>query len=202
MSTRDQSIVIACRQHPLVRTGNTVIVLHACCVSSLLVGAAALRAAVLVQDVAPAVPPTMATSATVEPSGAFGDVIMRLQEQSPTFCRQLRRLGSSRVRVRVWADYPQRTASVLARTIVKRHEGEITSADIYLPISPYTVELLAHEVEHVVEQLDGVDLAAHLGTGQVWRGRDGGFETRRAVDVGRRVAAEAGAPMAPLAARR
>jgi hypothetical protein len=53
-------------------------------------------------------------------------------------------------------------------------------------------ELIAHELEHVIEQLDGIDLhalASRPATG-VHVCADGAFETTRAVKVGRAVAGE------------
>ena len=42
-------------------------------------------------------------------------------------------------------------------------------------------ELIAHEFEHVLEQLDGVDLKALARAGEARRLADGAFETERAV---------------------
>ncbi|MGH9313763.1 MAG: hypothetical protein ACRD1S_11280, partial [Vicinamibacterales bacterium] len=58
------------------------------------------------------------------------------------------------------------------------------------------VELIAHEIEHVIEQLDGVDLsskAAAPGTG-VHRIDHERFETNRAILVGVKVAQEVRGP--------
>ena len=54
------------------------------------------------------------------------------------------------------------------------------------------MELLAHEVEHIIEQLDGIDLAAKATVARsgVWSCADGTFETSRAVRVGTLVASE------------
>ncbi len=51
-------------------------------------------------------------------------------------------------------------------------------------------ELVAHEIEHILEQLDGVDLKTQAGSGAVWKSDDGAFETRRAIEAGKRVARE------------
>ncbi len=64
------------------------------------------------------------------------------------------------------------------------------SAQVYLRPDLGVTEFIAHELEHIVEQLDGVDLKAQAGNGEVWRTGDGAFETRRAIDSGRRVARE------------
>jgi hypothetical protein len=58
------------------------------------------------------------------------------------------------------------------------------------------IALLAHEIEHVLEQLDNVDLAGAVAAkvhGASATGRPPVFETRRAVVVGRLVAGEVAA---------
>jgi hypothetical protein len=55
------------------------------------------------------------------------------------------------------------------------------------------VELIAHELEHVIEQLDGVDLHARATlpeTGVRSLDEDAGFETIRAVRAGRAASEE------------
>ena len=64
------------------------------------------------------------------------------------------------------------------------------SAQVYLKPSLDAPEFIAHELEHILEQLDGVDLQAQAGNGVVWKAGDGAFETRRAIEAGRRVARE------------
>ncbi|MEP6918921.1 MAG: hypothetical protein ABJC89_24990, partial [Acidobacteriota bacterium] len=72
-----------------------------------------------------------------------------------------------------------------------RHQnGVLVSVDIHVTRLQDPVELIAHEIEHVIEQLDGVDLEAHARGGNVWKRDDGAFETQRAIVVGRRVAHE------------
>jgi hypothetical protein len=71
------------------------------------------------------------------------------------------------------------------------------SADVYLKPSadylkppPDAPRLIAHEMEHIIEQLDDVDLQAQAGNGTVWKDRDGSFETQRAIEAGRQVERE------------
>jgi hypothetical protein len=63
----------------------------------------------------------------------------------------------------------------------------------YVSVPPVSevIELVAHELEHVIERAHGVNLEAESkrrGSG-VWRAY-GGFETQRAIDAGRQVAQE------------
>ena len=39
-------------------------------------------------------------------------------------------------------------------------------------------------MEHIIEQLDDVNLQAQAGNGTVWKERDGSFETQRAMEEG------------------
>ncbi|HEV8144527.1 MAG TPA: hypothetical protein VGQ77_16830 [Methylomirabilota bacterium] len=78
----------------------------------------------------------------------------------------------------------------------------LVSVDIRLAPFDEAVELIAHELEHVIEQLDGIDLEVHARAGTAWKKEDGSFETRRAIEVGRRVAQDVSQPGArtePLA---
>jgi hypothetical protein len=83
-----------------------------------------------------------------------------------------------------------RSSSVYAGTVLARENGVLIAADVFLSHSSDTVELIAHEVEHILELLDEVDLAAQVGAGHVCKRTDGAFETQRAIAAGRRVARE------------
>jgi hypothetical protein len=61
--------------------------------------------------------------------------------------------------------------------------------------------MLGHEFEHLIEQMDGVDLTRDAKTGRAQRMDDGSFETDRAVAAGRRVSGEV-ADNAPDSIRR
>ena len=63
---------------------------------------------------------------------------------------------------------------------------------LHAPLDP--VEAIAHELEHVLEQVDRIDLRrlSFVRGNGVFRLWDGDFETTRAVSTGRRVAAEYG----------
>ena len=73
---------------------------------------------------------------------------------------------------------PGRSLSLHARTVLAHQGGTLVSARVYLKPGLDAAELIAHEVEHILEQLDGVDLKTQAGA--VWKTDDGAFETRHA----------------------
>ena len=130
-------------------------------------------------------PPNLSAAAVFKP------YLERMVRTSPTFRSQCKRLGAAPLlRVQLRLEDPQRRPSFRARTVLARDQGVVVAAHIFLYPSPDAVELIAHEIEHVLEQLDGVDLEAHVGSGNVWKREDGAFETRRATEAGLRVARE------------
>src|SRR4029077_17928611 len=102
--------------------------------------------------------------------------------QSPTFRRQSARLAEHPdviVRLEI-AKAVQDTRG--ARSAVTRLNGELTAAvEIELRKPELYVEHIAHELEHVLEQIDGTDLArlARQGLDGVMN-FGGSFETARA----------------------
>ena len=84
------------------------------------------------------------------------------------------------------------TGGPRARTQITQVAGKRLLATVEInPLGDF-MELLAHELEHIIEQLDGVDLAARstVARSGVWGCMDGTFETSRAVRVGTLVANE------------
>ena len=98
------------------------------------------------------------------------------------------------------------TSPCRAQTVIARVDGQVRSADVQVPAghTRLVVELIAHEFEHIVEQLDGVDLRRWVGHGGVHRvGADqaaGPIETERARQVGLLVAGEYTASTMEIAA--
>jgi TolB protein len=126
----------------------------------------------------------------LEADQVFQVFLDSMWQSSSTFRRQVSRLAGT-VSVRVLPeDLPRRPSSSRARTVLGHQDGSLVSARVYLKPSLDAVELIAHELEHILEQLDGVDLQAQAGNGVVWKAGDGAFETRRAIEAGRRVARE------------
>jgi hypothetical protein len=132
-------------------------------------------------------PPNLIAAAILQPT------LERMWQSSPTFRRQCKRLaGASYLRVTLSLEELSRRPSHRARATFKHLNGRLVSVDVQLTIFDAPVELVAHEIEHVIAQLDGADLELHVRTGAVWKDSDGSFETRRATAVGRRVASEMG----------
>jgi hypothetical protein len=78
-----------------------------------------------------------------------------------------------------------------AKTTLRR-AGTFLEADVQLGCVARVVELVAHEFEHIIEQLDGVRLAdvGERAPSLVKVSGQGTFETRRAIEAGRAVADE------------
>ena len=120
--------------------------------------------------------------------------IDEMHRSSATFRRQCRRLAAAqRVHISMHLDPSPTTSSWRARTAISRRDGQVVSARVLLPLSLQAVELIAHELEHILEQIDDVDLPRHLDAGAVWKHGDGSFESARAIAIGRRVAHEVAA---------
>lgn len=114
----------------------------------------------------------------------------RMYLASPTFRRQWIRIVEARIRLRVSFDHARTADGSVERTIV--NVGALQAHIQLRPDDPDLPEHLAHEIEHVLEHLDGVDLAQAAAGGVRGVTRTAGpmFETRRATVVGRIVAAE------------
>jgi hypothetical protein len=119
-------------------------------------------------------------------------LVMSMWRQSATFRRQCARLAEHpEVIVRVeLAKAVQDTRG--ARSAVARLNGGLNAAvEIELRQPELYVEHIAHELEHVLEQVDGTalpQLARQGLDGVVDLG--GGYETARAQSVGRKIARE------------
>lgn len=122
-----------------------------------------------------------------------------LLEVSPTFRRQCDLIRRT-PRMRITIGYDRRRSALIdAETVFERHQYGfvIVTTTIYLPGD--FIELVAHELEHVCEQIEGVKLPelaqANPDEAHEFGGR---YETRRAMNAGRRAVAEfRGRPMTP-----
>jgi hypothetical protein len=119
------------------------------------------------------------------------EAVRGVYAQSDTFRAQCDRLGQAQnLRVTLHVDL-QIPAVCRAFTIIQRKRGALC-ADVHLPAAAQVAELLGHEFEHIVEQLEHMNLRA------LSRVRGSGvhevqfdlFETDRAERTGRIVAME------------
>jgi hypothetical protein len=171
-----------------LRSIRSLIVL-VCLVAALPVRPAAASARPTAPDALPLVPPNLQASVPIL------QLMARMAQLSPTFRAQCERITETRnliVRIRYVGLREDRPYN--ARTIVRRHQwgAMVAEVELYVPLDP--IEILAHELEHLVEQIQGQDLrvlAQVKGSG-VMEVRRGEFETMRAIEVGRRVLAECG----------
>lgn len=109
---------------------------------------------------------------------------------SPTLQRQLAVVVGAPAIVEVRASLAQLPAFRRAEATIDRYESGFIRARIQLPANADFVELLAHELEHIVEQIERVDLAALERSGLASRDSGGVFETVRAREAGRAAARE------------
>ena len=122
-------------------------------------------------------------AATLQP------VAIALLQRSPTFQKQCARIASTVV-LRVTIRVVSTTASGRAQTTITRYDAGALRADVLIRFGEDYYELLGHELEHVLEQVDGVVLGAEISADRAWVTGSGAFETRRAVDTGMRVRQE------------
>jgi hypothetical protein len=125
------------------------------------------------------------------PSSGYQQLIESMLERSPTFRRQCRRIASTSDLVITLRQGASRTGRLRAMTRIVRQEGRVLASIEIFSLEEHA-ELIAHELEHVIEQLDGVDLAskaARTASG-VYQADGNAFETTRAVRMGQAVAAE------------
>ena len=110
---------------------------------------------------------------------------------SGTFRRQCARLTEWSITVEVVVEPKRIPGTLHALTDIRLRHGRVQS--VYLQLRSIDPEHLGHEIEHVLEQIDGIDLrravANHVhGAREVSPGH---FETSRARAIGRLVAQEA-----------
>lgn len=108
--------------------------------------------------------------------------------RSPTFRDQCRRIAQS-PQAEIRFDFVVRnSAAYHAITTVRKTEGGMTIT-MRVFISDRQVEMIGHEFEHALEQIEGTDLKAlvFVSGADVRRNAEGFYETRRAIEAGRKV---------------
>jgi hypothetical protein len=138
-----------------------------------------------------------ATAVTVPPSNIeappFIAALMReMWTASPTFRRQCARIAQAvNGRIQISIGKP-RSVDVRAASVIERQKTGQWVAIVEVSIEHDLVELIGHELEHVIEQIDGIDLRrlAKQGLAGVSPLSGERYETARAVATGKRVAQE------------
>jgi len=135
--------------------------------------------------------PTLGPPSNLVIPASHRELVRAMWGQSGTFRRQCQRIGRARtLTVNVHTFRQTRTADAITRLVHRPGSGLV--ADLYLAQLDRIVELLAHELEHIIERLEGIDVGQlsrrvpHL----VWSTADGSYETRRAIHSGQTVASE------------
>jgi hypothetical protein len=118
----------------------------------------------------------------------FGDLLQR----SPTFRAQYQRIaaaGDQAVIVGVHVDVRLCETSFRARTTFRRYRTGLMVADVAIGPGGQPGEWIAHEFEHILEQLDGRNLPqlANSHANDVWFSGSDVIETDRAIRAGRTV---------------
>jgi len=125
---------------------------------------------------------------TRELRGEFADLLQR----SPTFRAQYQRIadaGDQAVIVGLHVDVRLCETSYRARTTFRRYRTGLMVADVTIGPGGQRGEWIAHEFEHILEQLDGRNLPqlANNHARDVWYSGSDVIETDRAIRVGRTV---------------
>jgi hypothetical protein len=114
------------------------------------------------------------------------DTMLRKSAAFRSQCRQIARAPQLYARVRVNALMADRTYR--ARTTISRLASGAIVADIDIAAFGDPTEWLAHEFEHLIEQLEGLELRDLARRSQgAWHSTDEMFETDRAIRMGRTV---------------
>jgi hypothetical protein len=139
----------------------------------------------------------------IEMPGGLRRYAQSALQKSPTLRAQFAAIGAAPLVRVIIRQGKSESACVRAYSTITRHGSGRVTALVEIPTSSDVFELLAHELEHVREQMEGLDLAAlaRKPDSGVWLATGGAFETARAKRVGIVVADEvANAPVMTRAA--
>jgi hypothetical protein len=132
---------------------------------------------------------------TIQVDSFLAPVVDELLAASPTFSRQCERIADRPlVRVAVRMLPKGEESCCRARTNIRRYESGVMIAVVEIPsprISVEYAELLGHEFELFLEQIESVDLNALADQGDAHRVGEDAYETARARRAGEAVAEEA-----------
>jgi hypothetical protein len=119
--------------------------------------------------------------------------IAAMLQSSPTFRHQYERiLGASRLIITARIEPTLVHREFCARSMIRRYNSGLLIVSIEIGPGGRQAEWIAHEFEHVIEQLDGVRLPALVGrrASGIWYSSPNMIETTRATRAGRIVLEE------------
>ena len=123
-------------------------------------------------------------------SGPFRSVVDSMLAYSAKFRQQCQRLALARELVVVLlVNTTDKRSTAHASTEMSRKNGVLTLARVIIRRPDESVELIAHEIEHVIEQLDGVALGDRADARSTHEAGPA-YESGRAREAGRFVASE------------
>jgi hypothetical protein len=142
--------------------------------------------------------------ANIQVGDDMKEYLTTMLARSPTLREQCARIGAApRTQVSVAMIGHRLGGLTRARAIARRYDSGYLNVAIELPSVSLGdfAELLAHELEHVIEMIDKIDLSEMVRqrSGGVTRSREGVFETARAQAAGRAAAAEVWSATDPAA---
>ena len=119
--------------------------------------------------------------------------IERMLAQSPTFRSQYQRvLDHPRLVIAAVLDPTINGRSFRARSTIRRYTSGLVVVHMAIAPGRHVAEFVAHEFEHVLEKLEGLDLTdmAERGVAGIWFSGPSLIETSRAARAGRAVVDE------------
>jgi hypothetical protein len=120
--------------------------------------------------------------------------VAQLWEGSPTFRAQCLKIGEQkRYRVAVVIEPSlSLTRNWRAQCVLRTYSSGLVTARVMVPYSRQVTELIPHELEHIIEHIDGLNVkreASRSGT-DAYDAGGGRFETVRALRMGRQARQE------------
>src|SRR5262245_44576856 len=155
------------------------------CLAFLILLAGVADAGEDLRTVPPILPENLVLSKDLRP------ILEKMWMRSPTFRQQCDRIAQSPgllVNLKV-ATRPGNIGSYRALTKVEKMPDGLTKASVRIFQMSYLVELVGHEFEHILEQIEGINLQAMAirGEEEVFLSKEGFYETRRALQAGRQI---------------
>ena len=123
-------------------------------------------------------------------AGILEQQMILLLQRSETFRQQCRRIAEApyvRVRFEIGMKIE---GGGRAQAVINRYEAGAVVAFVTMGFAQDYFELIPHELEHVIEQIDGVRLPDELVARRAWIAPCGSYETRRASAMGTKVRKE------------